>query len=705
MRPVTFSALAVLASASAAPAFALPPDIVLGVPRAVLRSPSPTIEEPDVAFKEKLKKAAATGKKSDVEALVRGNTTQTAAWILRLDELLLDRDDPDERALRDGLVAGWNEVVKTEFPVKIEAYLKELGDSQRRTRADLRKRLAQARRDLEGNRDQKSSLVFVQTAEELDVLAGAFETEKDFYSASEAHVVLAMCFDEEMRGTEAEPHKAWKHWTSAVDFRTRIECKDDQLAAAEKRVGELAKTGYDKPPTSDPAPGEKGGETPSEPATPPGETGNAIVIPLTFDTLATPDAFARPCFQADEIYALWNPLPLGPKGSSGTFNRLGAESPVLHRIGSSDLRFDTDHDGKADGPADQKIALTGTFAPFHVQVGKGDDERPWAFFALSGIDKDDFQGIQVNLQATDEAMPIYTLSAASVLGNVAGTPIRIIDDTMDAVYGSDVQTFGYGGLVEGHFQPEMDSIVVGTGKRARPWSQYQEIGGAWWKFELGSKGKQIHATPVKPETGTLKLEAKGLAPLYVVVRGATELKDSYFDLVEGGSKGVTVPVGRYTLFYGDVRKGKKRQVVKALIVPGKGSPNYDVQAGKTTVVSLGAPYGFDFTTKAGDGQVTIVGDSVVVTGVGGERYERAWNCVPRPVASWRKKGTKKASGSEKMPLITDQAELYKRGNDGWLDVWFPLDLVLETKGADSVEVQLADDKNKLFGKVGSAWKE
>ncbi|MCY2961511.1 MAG: hypothetical protein NTY35_15215 [Planctomycetota bacterium] len=717
MRSAPLLALAALASAGTA----LPSRAAtswLAPSRATPTSTVPAFDLTDVAFKEKLKKAVASGKKPELESLVHGDSTQAAAWILRLSEVLLDRDDPNEKALRDGLVEGWAAAIQSNYPTKIADYLKSLDDAKRRTRTDLRKRLTQAWNDLEQNRDQKDGLMFVQTAEELDLLAGAFETEGDLYSASEAHIALAMCLDEPLRGTDAEPHKAWIHWTRVAELRGQLELKDERFAEAEKRRADLAKKGYDKPdgPAAGPDKGGekggekggkagKGGEVPAGPATPPSEGGNPVTVALTFEALASPDAFVRPCYQADEIYALWNPMPLAAKGSTSKFDRLGADSPVLHRLGSSDLRFDVDFDGKGDGPADQKIGLTGTLTPFRLQIGKGESARPWAFFAVTGIEKDVFQGIGVNLQSTDASMTIYTLSAASVVGNLAGTPIRLIDDSMDGVYGSEILTFGYGGLANGSFQPEMDSIVVGAAKRARPWSQYQEVGGSWWKFEAGSKGKEVHATPAKLETGILKLEVKGLPPNCLVVRGANELKDAYFDLVEGGAKGLAVPAGRYSLFYGEVSKGKKSQLVKALILPGRASGNYDVRAGATTVVTLGAPYGFDFTARNDAGKVTIVGQSVVVTGSGGERYERAWNCVPRPEVSWRKKGSKKGTAAGKLSAITDQESLYKRGNQGWLDVWFPLDLEFDAKGAGDVEIQLVDEKHKLFGKVESAWKE
>ncbi len=684
---------------------------VLPTARPASAALSAAFDATDIAFKEKLKKVLASGKKADMESLVRSESTQAAAWIVRIGEVLVDRGDPNEQALRDALVEAWTATVKTAFPKLHDDYVRSLDEAKKKTRIDLRKRLVQALADLETNREAKDGLMFVQTAEELDVLAGAFDSEGDLYFASEAYIGLAMIFDEPMRGTAAEPFKAWENWTKVAEMRGKIECKDDRWDEAEKRRVDLAKRGYDKKPDPGAAPdkggeGGKGGEEPGGPAGPaPGEGGNPVTIALTFEPLAGPEAFARPCYQADEIYALWTPLRLGAKGTNGTFAFLGAESPVLHRIGSSDLRFDVDGDGKGDGAADSKIALTGTMTPFRVQVGKGDAARPWAFFGVTGIEQDSFQGLQVNLNPNDQVMPIYTLSAASVVGNLAGTPFRIIDDTMDAVYGSEPQTYGYGGLSNGMFQPEIDSIVIGASKRARPWSQYQEIGGKWWKFEAGSKGKQVNATPANVETGTLKLECKGYAPNYVVVRGAESLKDSFFDLVEGGAKGIAVPAGRYTLFYGDVRKGKKRQMQKALILPGKGSMNYDVAVGATTVVKLGAPYTLDFTLKKADDKLTVVGDTVVVTGAGSERYERPWNVVAHPEASWRKKGTKKVVKTEKMPLILSTQTIEDMGEAGWLAIWFPLNLVFDVKGAGDVEVQLVDEKHKLFGKVESAWKE
>jgi hypothetical protein len=350
------------------------------------------------------------------------------------------------------------------------------------------------------------------------------------------------------------------------------------------------------------------------------------------------------------------------------------------------------------------LALAGNPLLVETKLGSGEGARPWAFLAQVGNKQDQYQRIEVNFDASDTAYTIYTTSASSVVGDLAGTPIRVIDDSMDAVYGSLPLTWGEPGLTPENFQPEMDCILVGSDKRARPWSEIQEIGGKWYRLDPDKIGSSIQATPLRVETGTLKLDFKGATATWVVVRGSGELlKNSYFDLVDGGSKGVQVPVGRYTLFYGEVRKGKKRQVQKTLILPGKSTPSFEVKKGETSVVSLGAPFGFDFRFRRDGDKLTVDGKTVVVVGKNQERYERAWNCVARPEVVWRKKGSRAGSKPEKMPVLSGTEGIEKYG---WEATWFPLDCEIDLKlEKNPIEVQLVEKRHDLFGKIESAWKE
>jgi hypothetical protein len=101
-----------------------------------------------------------------------------------------------------------------------------------------------------------------------------------------------------------------------------------------------------------------------------------------------------------------------------------------------------------------------------------------------------------------------------------------------------------------------------------------------------------------------------------------------------------------------------------------------------------------------------VGRSISIIGSATERYERPWNCVPHAEAAWRKKGAKKGSKPERMGLILDTQALYDRGEEGWHQIWFPLDHEFDVKGSEGgVEVQITVKKHDLFGKIDSEWKD
>jgi hypothetical protein len=646
-------------------------------------------DKPDPDWRAKAEKVV--GKKSDLEKLVKADATQAAAWIAQLAEDEAKDEDETRKALLEGLSAAWKAAHESDYPERMQAYFAGLDESAWRIRADLVRRQAAMRDEFISNLERRDAAVFQKIIPELDTLAAAFDQEADSYTASECYLILADCVDERLRETRADTAQALKWWQKAVDLRETCGVKDKRHDEAVARVKKLKERGADKAP--DPGAGE------AQPV--PVEGAAATTIKTTFELLANPEQFLRPCYEADDLYPMWLSMSLQKKGSVFTFPNMD-EPPTVVRVGSSDVRVDVDGDGKGDGEKDLKVPLTGNVAQLKLEIGKGSSARPWGVLYVTGVQKDSYQGIEMNLQADDNQMAIYYLGASSVVGDLAGVKIRVIDDSVDGVYGTVPKTFGNIGMSRDHYQPNMDSIVVGDAKRARPWSELQQIGGKWWRFDMQSDGRELSARQVAVDTGVLKLEYKGgVAPTWCVLKGEGQLQNCFYDLVEGGSKGVEVPTGRYTLYYGEVRKGKKRQQQKALIAPSKGMQNWDVRKGETTVVQLGAPFGFDFRTRLDEGVLTIEGASVVATGAAGERYERAWQCVPQVEAAWRKSGTKKASKAEKMARVLDNEGI---NTLGWAAAWFPLDLQMEAKGVEQVEVQLVDKKHDLFGKVESAWR-
>ena len=705
MIAVTFSALLVALSSS------LPPAPVQGAP--------------DPAFKDLVLAFAAKNDHSGVAKLMKSKKDDSVAWIVVTCESLAQKPNDADEKFAEALKAGWKEGIGGEFAEREYKAMKELGNNKR-DRNGLMERLDAVLTDLEKNKEHPEDLVFQNAVDELDVVGPGLDETGDLYRSSQAYFVQAQCYENEVRGASVDLHKAWVAYGHVLETRDKLDLKDSVYEQATKRKAALLAKGADKKkdPNAEPPAGgggEGGGAPPAgganaganpppkEGANPgaapaagasPGAAGAPIVAAATFDALPAVDAFLRPNYSADEIFVLWNAsMALKGKGSSTTFVRFTTGPPLI-RVGKTDLRFDTNGDGQGD----EKVPTPGTPVLVKVNIGKGTDARPWACLAQIGSDKDDFQGVQVNNNPSDESLFLFAISAASITANVGGVPIRIIDDDADSVYGNPPLSYPEYGCVNGENQPEFDSIVIGASKRARPWSELQQIGDKWYKLEPTTNAKEVHATPADVQTGTLKLEFTGpVQPAWIVVQGVdAALKNTRFDLVEGGAKGVAVPAGKYSFFYGEVRKGKRKQTQKVLILPGKSMPTWQVEPGKTAVVQLGGPFGFDWRHSVDGDKVKVEGASVCVVGAKGERYERAWGCVPRPEVSWRKKGTKTGSKGELMKVILDQDTMIKQKPDA---SWFPLDLEVPLKGEkNAIEVQLLEKKHDLFGKIESEWK-
>ena len=192
-----------------------------------------------------------------------------------------------------------------------------------------------------------------------------------------------------------------------------------------------------------------------------------------------------------------------------------------------------------------------------------------------------------------------------------------------------------------------------------------------------------------------------------MLQGEGKLANTYIDLLANAGAEVNAPIGKYKLSFGLLRKGKKQQIMKALILPGARTPTWDVVAGATTTVQLGAPFGFDFEAEHKGESLTVKGESVIVVGVKGERYERLWNCAPRPELVWRKAGSKRSSKPERFGIVENLNEIDENGKavHEYADTFHPLSLSVEAKikEGETVEVQLLEKKNKLFGVIESAW--
>ncbi len=660
-----------------------------------LESSAPAQELTREAWRKSFSQAMTIGSSAELKRLVKKKPDFASEWIVETAEAISSAPNDGLFERMDAFRKSWKAAWGTEFCNKMEVYFSLLDVQVKRTRARLRGTFAKKTVLYHENMNgEKLPHKFTALGMEFEGLAKAFSDLRDDYFTSRCHLFAANCYEEPALGKkDADLKRACKNYELYMDACDRIELKDTAYILTKERYTGLAALGFGSRERE--GEGEAGAEGEGKAGKARGPAGATINVDMEFDLVEKLSSLSRPSYFLDEIYPIWNSVSLNKKGSRATIARI-ENGPDVLRIGSADIQIDLDRDGEGD----VDLPVRGKLEPVVMEIGEGPSKRKWAILAVTGSETDTYQGVQVNLSPNDDLVNIYYAPAGSMRGEVAGTSIRVLDDNLDGIYGSPAVAYGHIGLTKDNFQPEMDSIVIGKTNRALPWSEYQQIDGVWYKLAMTDGGTKLSATPHNVRTGSLKLKYKGPKASFVIVRGENDYANSFFDLTSG--KSVDVPVGRYTLYFGLVTKGKKKQILKSVMLPSDTTPTWTVAKPDQEIeVELGSPFGFDWKAEIAAESVVVLGQTVCVTGVAGERYERVWGAVARPEVSYRKAGDKRGSKGEEMDKVQDQDSLYK----SWKAPWFPLDIELSKRASlTDVEVQLTEKKNKLFGKITSVWK-
>ncbi|MDG1049446.1 MAG: hypothetical protein P8R46_04495 [Planctomycetota bacterium] len=638
-------------------------------------------------FRLEFDKAAKIGSKSKMDSLMRDNQDMGVFWILNTAELISNSPSDVLYTRFEGLSGSWKRCFETDFPSAMERFFARLDINQKRNRFTLKQKFDKVNRaqfDAIAEKDKgKLNLI----ADEYSSLAEGFRALGDLWMEGQCNQGTAVALEDTYHGKKADYRRIVGCYARFVEIRDELGVKDKSYKQTVPRLRSLEALGFSGGGSS----GGGGGGAAAAPVGPK-SAGEALSAKLTFEGFKAVKDTQRPNYYLDEHRQIWPAVVLQGTGSTGKFSRV-ADGPTMTRSASSKVTID-------GGGVDESWPLRGKLEPVTFELGTGAAKRKWAVLCDMGREVDYYQGVTMNLGMTDTSLSLYFVPGGAMVGEVGGVKIQVVDDNFDGIYGSLPARWPHFGMVKDAYQPEFDSIRIGGAKKAQPFSEYVNLGGAGWhKLEAVNGGVELKAQPFEFKTGSVQLKAKGLKPDYYVLKGIGEdLENTYID-VSGGKK-VEVPVGRWELCFGLVRKGKKMQMMKAVILPTSSMKVYDVLEGETVVVETGSPFTFDFEYEAGGSGVTVDGTSVRVIGAGGESYERIYGAVPVPEASVRKVGGKRAAMTEKLKPALDQDGVQKHG---WAALWKPLSKEIPAKVGDA-EVQLMEKKNRLFGKITSDWK-
>ena len=659
--------------------------LALTLVASLLASPASGQDE-NTKFRLEFEKAAKVGSKSKMDSLMRDNQDKGVFWILNTAEQISNQPSDVLYARFESMGESWKRCFETDFPSKMERFFARLDINQKRARFTLKTKFDKvnsAQFEAMGKKDKgKLNLI----ADEYTALAEGFKEFGDEWMEGQCQLGVAVALEEQYHGKKTDFKRVAACYARFIKIREDIGVKDRSYRESVPRLKSLEGLGFDG------GDGTTGGEGGGAVASGPVSTGEAVTAKLSFKPFSAVKDTQRPNYYLDEHRQIWPAVVLQGVGSSNKFSRV-AESPTMTRAASSKVTID-------GGGADDTWPLRGKLEPVTFELGSGASKRRWAVLCDMGREVDYYQGITMNLGMTDTNLSLYFVPGCAMEGELAGESVQIVDDNFDGIFGSLPQRWPHFGMVKDAYQPEFDSIRIGGAKKAQPFSEYVKLGKAGWhKLEAVNGGVELKAQPFEFKTGTVQLKSKGLKPDFFVLKGiGADLENTYID-VSGGKK-VEVPIGRWELCFGLIRKGKKMQMMKSVILPTASMKVYDVLEGENVVIETGSPFTFDCEYEVTGGGVSVDGTSIRVIGVGGESYERIYGAVPIPEVSVRKKGGKRAIVTEKMKPALDQDGVQKHG---WAALWKPLDKEFSVR-VDEAEVMLTEKKNRLFGKITSDWK-
>lgn len=257
---------------------------------------------------------------------------------------------------------------------------------------------------------------------------------------------------------------------------------------------------------------------------------------------------------------------------------------------------------------------------WYERVDKDGDkyDTNYAFFLWTGGNQEQYANVTLNMapqwRPDRKTASVYVKSAAYFTADVAGTTITLYDENCNGVFGDKTgalayNTFMFGAGMEDPMRHEIfDSMRVGKGKLV-PFSPMVQIGDDWYLMKVIRNNEEIRFRALaEVKTGTIKVDwsgSKSAKPKHLCIRevgGAWP--DAMFDVMSGGSKGLTVPAGKYEVFYGRTYNGRAPRNMDAVILKGD-SKTIEVKDGEVVTLEMGAPFVIDYVLERDGDLITV----------------------------------------------------------------------------------------------------
>jgi hypothetical protein len=375
------------------------------------------------------------------------------------------------------------------------------------------------------------------------------------------------------------------------------------------------------------------------------------------------------------------PLKFQPFGAALTVTRDGTEFGI-----------DSNGDGESD------VLFSPSTNPQRIDVPSPDGEETFPLLVCVPGDREQMFGMELNYSPQPTGARIRFGLACSMTAKVLGSTWNVYDSNLTGRYGDPMEFWDdlLGNYEEDDptYFYDHDSVLIGRSKKAVPWSSILPVGKDFYRAQISPDGKELKLRQMNLQTGFVKVDMdSAVAPSYLVVREVGKLEGAFFDVMPAKRGGVVeLPVGTYQFDTGRIAKGKKTSMKQVRMIRGHAQP-FEVKPGETYVLELGAPYKLRPLVSTEGKEVVVPGHGIRVYGRGGEEYRYFFDDTPQPTVEVRTVSGKKLGKPSTMKL----ADISAWQTGPAYTVWFPLDVRVENKSGEPVEVRMTMKSHPLLG--------
>ncbi|MEM7518113.1 MAG: hypothetical protein AAF368_14470, partial [Planctomycetota bacterium] len=360
-------------------------------------------------FLQKFDQFAKLGANKKLDGLMRDEQQVAIYWVQRTAEQISIAPNDVLYERFDALRGSWKRVYETDFPDKMEEFFAYSDINTKRERSKLKVAYEKAARSQQKAQAEKESAKLILVAQKFEEIADSFQSISDKWMESQSRLNLAVALEDRWHNNSSpDLDKMTNAYARFVFLREELGVRDRWYKEAVPRLKGLQAQGFGNDGAAE---GASGGDlAPSGPEL----AGPAMTVQLEFEPLDALKDLARPNYYLDMHWQIWPTVALGAVGSTTKFTRM-EDGPTVIREGASKIVVDTDGDGKGDvdWPTRGKLEAV-TF-----EIGTGASKRTWSVLSEIGRQADFYQGVPMNLLATDNAFSVYMAPAGAMVGSLA----------------------------------------------------------------------------------------------------------------------------------------------------------------------------------------------------------------------------------------------------------------------------------------------